>query len=139
MHTSHARSTGDLMLALRRKLTERGHSFVLKDELSMTQFEVLWFVSCVPSISMDAIAERLSIKPPSATALITTLERKGYIKRSRDPKDRRVVNVALTPSAKRQLGTLQKRKDRMFESLLSKLSAKDRKEFIRLLTILTKD
>lgn len=139
MQTSHARSTGDLMLALRRKLAERGHSLVLKDELSMTQFEVLWFVSCSSSISMDAIAERLSIKPPSATALITTLERKGYLKRSRDPKDRRVVNVALTPSAKRQLGTLQKRKDRLFESLLSKLSVKDRKEFIRLLTILTKD
>lgn len=139
MHTSPARSSGDLMLALRRKLTERGQSFALKDELSMTQFEVLWFVSCSSSVSMDSIAERLNIKPPSATALITALERKGYIKRSRDPNDRRVVHVALTPSAKRQIGTLQKRKDRMFESLLSKLSVKDRKEFIRLLSILTED
>lgn len=127
------------MLALRRKLAECGHSFALKDELSMTQFEVLWFVSEAGTVSMDAVAERLSIKPPSATALISALERKGFIKRARDPKDRRVVNVALTPAAKRQIVSLKKRKDQLFDSLLSKLSAKDRKEFTRLLTVLTED
>jgi len=127
------------MLALRRKLTEQSHIASLRDALSMSQFEVLWFVASEGTVPMDAIARHLGIKPPSATALITTLKRKGYVARTQDPSDRRVVNIALTPSAKRQLATLKKRKDEAFESLLSKLSGADRKELIRLLTVLTED
>lgn len=139
MQKPSARTLSELLLALRRKLAERGKILVLKNELSMTQFEVLWLISRSAAVSMDTIAERLNIKPPSVTALITVLERKGYIKRLHDSNDRRVVNLTLTPSAKRQIASMKKRKDLIVESLLSKLSKVEREEFIRLLTILTED
>ena len=130
---------GELMIALRRKFAECSQEIRLKSELSITQFEVLWFVAASGTATMESIANHLGVKPPSATALISTLERKGYVLRKGSPDDRRVVNVMLTASAKRQLASLKTKKDKMFESLFSKLSASDRKEFTRLLILLTED
>jgi len=130
---------GELLLALRRKLAGRSQEIRLKDQLSATQFEALWFVAASGTVSMESVANNLGIKPPSATALISTLERKGYVLRKGSPDDRRVVNVALTASAKRQLSSIKSKKDKAFESLLSKLSATDRKEFTRLLILLTEE
>jgi len=127
------------MIALRRKFAECSQEIRLKSELSITQFEVLWFVAASGTATMESIANHLGVKPPSATALISTLERKGYVLRKGSPDDRRVVNVMLTASAKRQLASLKTKKDKMFESLFSKLSASDRKEFTRLLILLTED
>jgi len=132
-------SLGELLLAMRRKLAGRSQMIRLRDQLSATQFEALWFVAASDSVPMESVANHLGIKPPSATALISALERKGYVVRKGSPADRRVVNVALTASAKRQLTSIKKRKDKAFESLLSKLSAADRKEFTRLLILLTEE
>ncbi len=129
----------ELMFALRRKLSERSAEARLRDQLSVSQLEVLWFVAMSGRVSMEAVASHLGVKPPSATALIDALVQKGFIARARDPKDRRVVQVSLTPSAKRQLATIKKRKEQAFESLLGNLSATDRKELTRLLILLTKD
>ncbi len=130
---------GELLLALRRKLAERSQKSSLRDKLSVSQFEALWFIALSGSVPMEAIASHLGIKPPSATALIAALKRKGLVERARDPEDRRVVNVMLTPMAKRHLGAMKRRKDRAFESLVSKLSARDQKELTRLLILLTDD
>lgn len=130
---------GELMLALRRKMTGKTQGARLHDELSLSQFDVLWFIFSEGSVPMDAVATHLGIKPPSATSLIATLERKKLIVRTRDTADRRVVNVKLSPAAKRHIATHKKQKERAFESLLSKLSIADRKEFTRLLVLLTAD
>lgn len=139
MDKSFTPTVASLLLALRRKLVERDQALALRNELPMTQFEVLWFISRSAPVSMDAIAEHLNIKPPSATAHISALERKGYVERVHNSNDRRVVNVVLTSSAKRQIISMKKRKGQIFESLISRLSVADRKEFIRILAILTKD
>ncbi len=128
----------ELILALRRKIMERSHG-TLRGELSSSQFEVLWYVAAAGSTPMEAIALHLGVKPPSVTALIAALERKGLVNRTRDLHDRRIVSVVLTPAAKRRLASIKKRKEQIFESLFSKLSASDRKELIRLLTLLTEE
>ena len=46
--------------------------------------------------SMSAIATRLGITVGSLTVAVTTLERKGYLRRERSTDDRRVVRVLLT-------------------------------------------
>ncbi|MCL2544455.1 MAG: MarR family transcriptional regulator [Clostridia bacterium] len=46
--------------------------------------------------SMSAIATRLGITVGSLTVAVTTLERKGYLRRERSTDDKRVVRVLLT-------------------------------------------
>lgn len=47
--------------------------------------------------TMTAIADSLSIRVSSLTAAVNTLVRKGYLERGREPGDRRVIRVCLTP------------------------------------------
>ena len=52
-------------------------------------------------ISMSAIAARLGITVGSLTVAVTTLERKGYVRRERATDDKRVVRVLLTDRGRR--------------------------------------
>src|SRR5689334_13295535 len=47
-------------------------------------------------LKVSEIGNRLAIATPTATQQITALESQGYVERSVDPHDRRVVRVRLT-------------------------------------------
>lgn len=67
------------------------------------------------------VAERLVLKPHSATGLIDRLEALGLVQRTPSPADRRVALLKLTPQAL---------------DLLAQLSATHRQEIIRLRPLL---
>lgn len=53
-------------------------------------------------MSAGRLAEAINLSPAAMTALIDRLERKGYVRRVRDPADRRRVLVELTEQARVQ-------------------------------------
>lgn len=68
------------------------------------------------------VADRLVLKPHSATGLVDRLEALGLVARRPSPDDRRQALLALTPKA---------------EALLGTLSATHREEIVRLRPMLT--
>jgi len=87
---------------------------------------------------MGAIAQYLRIAAPSATTIVNTLVNDELIKRSPDPQDRRRVMLALTKKGVRTLADAGKRREAAFARVIKPLSAHDRREMARLLTIITK-
>jgi len=73
-------------------------------------------------VSVGYVADRLILKPHSATGLVDRLEALGLVTRKPSPEDRRQALLALTPKA---------------ETLLSALSATHREEIKRLRPMLT--
>ncbi len=61
------------------------------------QLETLFHISGHKNCRMKDIAGFLCITPPSATSMINALEKKGFIKRSNSPVDRRAITLSLTP------------------------------------------
>lgn len=57
-------------------------------------------------VSIGYIAERLVLKPHSASGLVARLEASGFIKRQLSPDDRRQTLLELTPEATRLLEQL---------------------------------
>ena len=55
---------------------------------------------------------------------------KGIVKRERDTKDKRVVNVQLTSQGKKLFGRFIKKRVEEFENTLGRLSERDRKELL---------
>jgi DNA-binding MarR family transcriptional regulator len=53
---------------------------------------LLWSGPQPPGI----IAQRIGLTPPSVTALVDRLERRGFLTRERDPDDRRRMRIAIT-------------------------------------------
>ena len=48
-------------------------------------------------LTINELARRMNIKPPSLVAAVDTLERAGYLQRRPDPTDRRRTPLHLTP------------------------------------------
>ena len=69
-------------------------------QLSISQFNVLRILRGARPEAMPAgrIAERMVNRDPDLTRLLDRLEANGLVEKARDTKDRRVVNVRITPA-----------------------------------------
>ncbi len=129
---------GDLLLHFRRSFIESIKKEGLKNDLTFSQIEVLHFIGISGEKTMKNIAEYLKITPPSVTELIKEMEKKNLIKRVNDKKDRRVVSIALTPSARKNYISISKNKEAVLNKMVAKLNNQDKKELIRIINILNK-
>lgn len=107
---------------------EKGKSF------SFLQLNTLRFIKRKKPLMKD-IADYLSITPPSATSLVNTLIRFGLVKRVLDPKDRRMVKIAIT---KKGAKYLKESFDEVGEKVREKLEILTEKEQRDLASILSK-
>ncbi len=100
------------------------------------QVQVLRFLHSMPkgTATVSAVAQELSVKLPTASEVIKTLERKHLVRRVRSESDNRVVTVHLTPKGRRE-GRAASDWPVMMEAATKHLS---RQEQVSLLQILVK-
>lgn len=84
-------------------------------------------------ISQHSLGEQLGIDRTTVVELIDSLEKRGIVKRQRNPTDRRSYALSLTPQGR----TLQKQAVRVFDAaadeLLAPLKASERRAFTEML------
>jgi DNA-binding MarR family transcriptional regulator len=85
------------------------------------------------ALSMGAIAGSLTVPPPNVTQLVAGLERDGLVQRSRDPKDKRVTRVRLTPAGRERLEIFAPHNARRLEEAFSGLRHDEQRLLIHLL------
>lgn len=139
MKETDAKQLETLMMSFRRLLVDS-----IRKELQSTikcttvQWEAMRFIADEKEPTMKDLAEMLSITPPSATSLVNHLLRKGLIKRKVDGVDRRTVRVVPTQKTHDLLQLVSLKKQNIFNSMLTRLTKKQRTELINILTILVK-
>lgn len=85
------------------------------------------------------ISERLVTRDPDVTRIVDRLEKRGLVRRERDPHDRRVVKVFITKEGLHQLKRLDKAVDEMPRKVLGPLGARRLRELRDLLSQLRAD
>ncbi|HET8630392.1 MAG TPA: MarR family transcriptional regulator [Thermomicrobiales bacterium] len=78
-------------------------------------------------------AERLVVTSGTMTALLDTLERRGLVRRTRHPDDRRKLLIDITPEARRVVDAMLPRVHAGFREIFSSLGEREREVFIELL------
>ncbi|HEY5383320.1 MAG TPA: MarR family winged helix-turn-helix transcriptional regulator [Candidatus Paceibacterota bacterium] len=101
--------------------------------LPFSQYQTLWFVAEHTSPSMQDVARHFNIRAPSATFLVEELVQGGYLERHANAKDRRRVELTLTPKGKRAFKTFEAKRDAALSKLFGPLGDKDRTELNRIL------
>ncbi len=90
-------SVHEVMGALLRRVAP-----TLEDEgITMGQFWALHLVSSLGQTSLTAVARHLSVAPPTVCANVDHLVRAGFVARHRSERDRRAVDLTLTPAGRR--------------------------------------
>lgn len=74
--------------------------------LSVSQCYVLDALAEAGDLTMQRLAERMSLAVSTMTRVVAQLVRRGYALRRPDPEDRRVVHVAITPRGKAMVATI---------------------------------
>jgi DNA-binding MarR family transcriptional regulator len=104
--------------------------------LSFPMARVLHVVSVEPGLSNAQLARRANVTAQSMNGLVLALEKAGYIERTADPENARVLKCYALPAG---VALMQKSVSNVcdaFDSAVSALSARDRAELRRLLRLL---
>jgi DNA-binding MarR family transcriptional regulator len=107
-------------------------------KLSPAQFNVLHLLHLRgDGLRPSDIAQSLVVDPASMTYLMDTLEKRGWIQRGDDPKDRRVYRILLTKPGREMHDQAAKLYHAALASTASRLTGEhDAKAFQKLLTAL---
>lgn len=109
-----------LFIQVARRLRRRRHP----GGLTPLQVLVLRELASVPgSLRPSDLAERLDVTPGTVTPLVDRLIRAELVTRERDPGDRRVLRLSLTPAGRRCLREAEEEDRRLWALALSDLDA----------------
>lgn len=98
--------------------------------LSMTEVHILESIEKSESNMMSAIAKRLMVTQGTLTVSTSKLEKKGYVERLKDEKDRRIVRLNLTDKARVVLNEHDRFHEEMIEKLLNEIELDKEQELI---------
>ena len=105
---------------------------IKKTPLSDSQLFVLKIVDGKNYANLKDISEALNITNSASTQLVNTLVKKGLLKRITNPRDRRYVEIRLSPSCKKQIKPMKERGLKKFNNIFSALNDKELKKYSEL-------
>ena len=106
--------------------------------LTCNEYDYLKAVQVLGNPRLSEIADELAVKKPSATNMITRLEKQGLVNRAPCPNDRRASRISLTEKSQEMLSHDDIFYSSFAEQIRHKLSTKDCKELTRLLVLVAK-
>jgi MarR family transcriptional regulator, transcriptional regulator for hemolysin len=98
--------------------------------LTRSQWWVLNFLFRHPGATQTELAAVLEIERPTLGRLLDRLERKGWVRRVHDARDRRAWRVHLTKAAEPAMRKLRTRAAQLRKDALAGLSAAERERFV---------
>ncbi|MGI5215846.1 MarR family winged helix-turn-helix transcriptional regulator [Plantactinospora sp. CA-290183] len=120
-------AVADLHRVLRRVTSRRTGRPPLPD----AQVEVLRLVERWPGISVKEAAERLHTAANTVSTLVGELTGAGLLERDRDPENRRVVRLRLTPAARGRLADYAGHRRDLLLDALDRLDEAARRDIVR--------
>ena len=85
------------------------------------------------NLDVPKIQKKLNISKPAISYILNTLEKKKYITREIDPKDRRKVSISATPEGKAAAEQSQKKFDELWDEILTRFGEDNMRQLLRLM------
>jgi DNA-binding MarR family transcriptional regulator len=98
---------------------------LITQSVSMTHMHVLATLREAGPLPVSRLARELDVSVASATGIITRMQDRGLVERSRDDADRRVVMVTVSEAGRRVLDEIDSRAQGFFARVLRELTADD--------------
>lgn len=109
-------------------------------EMQMNEMAILHSIAgtCCrecPCMNLDVpkIQQKLHISKPAISYILNTLEKKNYITRKIDPKDRRKVSISATPEGRAAAEQSMKKYDEIWDEILERFGEDNMKNLIELI------
>ena len=110
------------MAAVRGSARQAGFRHLLGRSISLTHLHVLALVRSKGPMSVGELARTLDISVASATGVVSRMEERGLVQRTRGAADRRVVTVELASGGNAALDEIEGRGQEYFGGLIRTLT-----------------
>lgn len=100
-----------------------GPQLITRAQLGLTPGQVfmLYFIREESRCKISALAEKLEVSPSAATIMLDRLESHGFVVRTRDEDDRRVVHIELTSTGEEKLEEVLLVRQRIIKSCFGQM------------------
>ena len=117
---------------IHRQLSSQILSELNRNKLTPTQCRLLYILLDKSVCTVTEIAHDLYVTPSAITAITDRLTRRKMIKRRRDCRDRRRVEISITDKGKDIIVKIRQQAEDFYIPILKSLGKEDTKELIRL-------
>lgn len=124
----------ELMPIIAREFVKQQTAEFIKTKITMPQFIVLEILSHRGESKMTDLAKALDVTTAAMTGIADRLVRDGYLVRGRDPDDRRIVRVKLTPKGAKVIKTMVEARKKITIKLFGSISQEEREQYLNILT-----
>ena len=106
---------------------------VMRGNITVPQFLVLDLIENRGPLKMSEIAKELKVSTPAATGIVERMHILGMVARRYDPKDRRVIRIAVTAKGSGIVRNLRSERSRMIGKFFGRLTAGERASYLKIL------
>ena len=128
---SFGRRMIELLPQLVRGIARQEHNSLSRGEITLPQ---LWGLEHLArrgaGCAMHELARFLHSSRPAATGLIDRLMRQGLVRRTDDPRDRRIVRVMITPKGRRLVADIWEQKRHAIVRVFRHIAPADRAHYL---------
>ena len=133
--------TSDALVEFADKVLEISREFMkyyaegaYKMRLTLSQIAILDILSSSKESKMSDMARSMNVTTAAMTGTVDRLVRDGYVTRTNDPADRRVVKIKLTNKGSAVVKSALENKKRVITKMLGVLTQRERDEYLKILT-----
>ncbi len=116
----------DILPRVMRFVVTAAASEASEHMLSSTQFRILKRLSCGPKLGSE-LAHALMVTPPTVSAAIDSLVRKGLVERCEATEDRRAIPLQITPEGTHCFDVTQQNALTVLVQLVEQISPDERR------------
>ena len=117
--------------------------FIAAPQVTTSQMVTLIRIYEKVTTRVGILSKELHVSAPTITGVVDRLLRNGYLRRTHDKQDRRVVNVELTDKGRGLVEHILSEINKRWYRILIHLSEKEREDYLRILKrivdVLTKE
>ncbi|MDD3905383.1 MAG: MarR family transcriptional regulator [Candidatus Omnitrophica bacterium] len=124
-----------MMPEFMRELYRKDPCDLHKMRITLPQLAIMIILERGGSQNMTDLARTMNVTTAAMTGIVERLVREGYVKRERDPEDRRIIKVIATTKGINAARGAEQSKKKMLARVFGVISAKERAEYLRILTI----
>lgn len=122
------------ILATSDAFLRESHRLFRPHRLTAAQFNAINILGrSEGGLSQRELSDRLVVDRSNVTGLLDRLEKAGWVKRTDDPKDRRIYRIALTPAGRRLWRTVSPRYDAVVAQVVADLNEKQIESMLEVL------
>jgi DNA-binding MarR family transcriptional regulator len=127
----------DLTPMLCRAMIAQEERCAACDDIGMAQLWALEIVAQRGRYPQQELLKTLRLKPSTGTVFLDRMEREGYLRRARDPANRRAVHLEATAKGLRAMRAARRQRKTALRILFKPLNPKQRAQYVSVLESLT--